>query len=187
MISAVFAASSETCSAGCASIFFDRSLAPDMFESEYGRHCDGENCVAGRTVHDNCGFGLNGIDRARALRDNRGGIMVCVLCWVVMFSAMVTNRRRCSAISVNLAQTTAQLLLRNRTLPTTLAKEDVIEDLELWHHYGYKTCLPFQNHQLKVAQIFYEYVRLNDEHTTALATPGYIESCRISIYTIIQP
>jgi hypothetical protein len=48
IISAVFAASSETWSAGCASIFLERSLAPDVFASEYGRHCDGENRTAGR-------------------------------------------------------------------------------------------------------------------------------------------
>lgn len=76
IMAAVFAASSETSSSGFASSFLDRSLAPVAFASEYGRLCDNENCVAGLAVHDSCGFGLNGMDRAKADTDNRGGMML---------------------------------------------------------------------------------------------------------------
>jgi hypothetical protein len=75
MASLVLAFSSEIWSAGCASSLCDRSLLAGVFESEYGRHCKGENRMADRAGHCTCGLGLNGIDRASDVMVNRGGMM----------------------------------------------------------------------------------------------------------------
>lgn len=80
MISAVFAASCETWSSGFASTFADRSFAPDVFESEYGRYCDAENRVAVRVAHCTRGWGLSGIDRVKPFTFNRGGMVLRGVC-----------------------------------------------------------------------------------------------------------
>jgi hypothetical protein len=83
IIFAVFAASCDTSSSGFASIFLERSLAAGVVESEYGRHCDGENRVADRAGHCPRGWGLSGIDRAKGVMDSRGGMaLLCLaLCY----------------------------------------------------------------------------------------------------------
>jgi hypothetical protein len=92
IIWAVFAASSDTWSAGFASIFLERSFAAEFVESEYGRHCDGEDRAADRASHCPCGFGRSGIDRARDITDSRGGMALLCLALLRSVHDTVTER-----------------------------------------------------------------------------------------------
>jgi hypothetical protein len=93
MICAVFAASSDTCSIGSESSFFDRSAAGGALESEYRRNCDGPTRSADRTGHCTCGFGLKAIVRDRDVMLSRGGMVLVVVLRCRPHSSKMTRRQ----------------------------------------------------------------------------------------------